>query len=162
VSRTDIECSPHREEGDEKQRTAAVWNPEPPLFIAAKTKNTRPVLFRLRKRRRRDHKKEKNPVPETSTLIAYDGKISREKLTHVPTPPATPTHQTIPHHQIVEALVPQLSPDRRGSEGIHRLQRRLKMFGVFDLEPLLIPGCRFAFNRPYRQCTRAEQPCLTP
>ena len=37
-------------------------------------------------------------MPETSTLIAYDGKISREKLTHVPTRPATPTHQTIPHH----------------------------------------------------------------
>ena len=101
-------------------------------------------------------------MPETSTLIAYDGKISHEKLTHVPTPSATPTHQTIPHHQIVEALVLQLSPDRRGSEGIHRLQRRLKMFGVFDLEPLLIPGCRFAFNRPYRQCTGAERPCLTP
>jgi hypothetical protein len=48
-------------------------------------------------------------VSVTSTLIAYDGKISREELARVATPAATATHQPIPHHQIVEALVESLS-----------------------------------------------------
>jgi len=47
-------------------------------------------------------------MSETSTLIAYDSKIGREELARVPTPPATATHQPIPHHQIVEALVETL------------------------------------------------------
>jgi hypothetical protein len=62
----------------------------------------------LRKRRGRDHTKEKEYVRNES-LIAYDSKITREELARVPTPPATATHQPIPHHQIVEALVESLS-----------------------------------------------------
>lgn len=53
-------------------------------------------------------------VSETSTLIAYDGKINREELARVVTPAATATHQPIPHHQIVEALVESLSFRRIG------------------------------------------------
>ena len=48
-------------------------------------------------------------MSETSTLITYDGKITREELACVQTPPTTATHQPIPHHQIVEALVESLN-----------------------------------------------------
>jgi hypothetical protein len=44
-------------------------------------------------------------MSDTSTLIAYDSKITRQELAHIPTPPATATHQPVPHHQIVEALL---------------------------------------------------------
>jgi len=47
-------------------------------------------------------------MSETSTLIAYEGKITREQLATVPTPAPTATHRPIPHHQIVEALVETL------------------------------------------------------
>ena len=50
-------------------------------------------------------------MSEASTLIAYDSKIGREELARVPTPPATATHQPIPHHQIVEALGNPSPPD---------------------------------------------------
>jgi hypothetical protein len=43
-----------------------------------------------------------------STLIAYDRKISRQELALVPTPARTATHQTIPHHEVVNALVETL------------------------------------------------------
>jgi hypothetical protein len=88
-------------------------------------------------------------VSETSTLIAYDGKIgtfSREELARVPTPPTTATHQPIPHHQIVEALVESLSFRQISviQEEYAVSKDGMKMFGVLDLEALLIPGCRFA------------------
>jgi Domain of unknown function (DUF932) len=87
-------------------------------------------------------------VSETSTLIAYDGKISRQELARVPTPPATATHQPIPHHQIVEALVESLSFRQIGvvQEEYAVSKDGMKMFGVLDLEALLIPGCRFAIG----------------
>ena len=47
-------------------------------------------------------------MPETSILLASTGKISREELAMVPTPPATATHRPVPHHVIVEALVETL------------------------------------------------------
>jgi len=43
-----------------------------------------------------------------STLIAYAGKITREELALVPTPERTATHQTIPHHEVVNALIETL------------------------------------------------------
>jgi hypothetical protein len=79
-------------------------------------------------------------------LIVYDTKISREELARVPTPMATATHQPIPHHQIVEALVESLSFRQIGvvQDGYAVSKDGMKMFGVLDLEALLIPGCRFA------------------
>ena len=44
-------------------------------------------------------------MSETSTLISNGGKITREELAQVPTPPGTTTHRPVPHHEIVEALV---------------------------------------------------------
>jgi Domain of unknown function (DUF932) len=87
-------------------------------------------------------------VSETSTLIAYDGKINREELVRVATPPATSTHQPIPHHQIVEALVESLSFRQIGviQEEYAVSKDGMKMFGVLDLEALQIRGCRFAIG----------------
>ena len=87
-------------------------------------------------------------MSETSTLIACDGKISREELARVPTPSATATHQPIPHNQIVEALVESLSFRQIGvvQEEYAVSKDGMKMFGVLDLEALLIPGCRFAIG----------------
>jgi hypothetical protein len=79
-------------------------------------------------------------------LIAYDGKISREQLARVPTPPATATHQPIPHHEIIEALVESLSFRQIAviQEEYAVSKDGMKMFGVLDLEALLVPRCRFA------------------
>jgi len=44
----------------------------------------------------------------TSTLMSYGGKLTREQLTLVETPPGTATHKPIPHHEIVDALVETL------------------------------------------------------
>jgi hypothetical protein len=46
-----------------------------------------------------------------STLIAggdTSGKLTREQLALVPTPPSTPTHQVVPHIEIVQSLEEQL------------------------------------------------------
>ena len=48
-------------------------------------------------------------MSETSTLIGYAGRtINRDELALVLTPPATATHQPVPHHEIVQALVETL------------------------------------------------------
>jgi hypothetical protein len=36
-----------------------------------------------------------------STLIGYEGKLTREELALVPTPPATATHKPIPHIEVI-------------------------------------------------------------
>jgi hypothetical protein len=43
-----------------------------------------------------------------STLIAYDGKITRQELALVPTPERTATHQPVPHHEVVKAIIETL------------------------------------------------------
>lgn len=43
-----------------------------------------------------------------STLISYDGKLTRQELMMVPTPAATRTHKPIPHGEIVTALIETL------------------------------------------------------
>jgi len=45
----------------------------------------------------------------TGTLISYGKKISRDDLVLIPTPEATRTHQPVPHHEIVQALIETLS-----------------------------------------------------
>ena len=44
----------------------------------------------------------------TATLLSQTGKITREELALVPTPPGTETHKTIPHVEVVNALVETL------------------------------------------------------
>jgi hypothetical protein len=45
-------------------------------------------------------------MSETSTLIGYGGRtIGREELALVPTPAPTETHRSVPHYEIVQALI---------------------------------------------------------
>ena len=48
---------------------------------------------------------------DQSQLLAHCGsnKITREKLSLVPTPEGTPTHHPLAHHMIVEALLEALA-----------------------------------------------------
>ena len=87
-------------------------------------------------------------MSETSTLIGYSGRtIGREELTLVPTPPATATHQTIPHIEIVRSLEEALSFRHISvtAEEYAVSKDGMKMFGVLDLDNG-IPGCRFSIG----------------
>ena len=75
-------------------------------------------------------------MSETSTLIGYAGRtINRDELTLVPTPPATATHQPVPHHEIVQALVETLGFRHIGvvHDEYAVSPDGMKMFGVLDL-----------------------------
>jgi len=86
-------------------------------------------------------------MSENSTLISYNGKITREELAQVPTPPATETHQPIAHHRVVEALVESMSFRHIGvvAEEYAVSKDGMRMFGVLDLEAGF-EGCRFAIG----------------
>ena len=86
-------------------------------------------------------------MSENSTLISYSGKITREELAQVPTPPATETHQPIAHHRVVEALVESMSFRHIGvvAEEYAVSKDGMRMFGVLDLEAGF-EGCRFAIG----------------
>lgn len=83
----------------------------------------------------------------TSTLIAYQGKITREQLATVPTPTPTATHRPIPHHDIVAALVETLSFRQIAviKEEFAVSKDGMKMFGVLDLAAGF-DGCRFSIG----------------
>jgi len=84
---------------------------------------------------------------EQAQLLAHCGssKITREELKLIPTPEASPTHQPIPHNQIVEALVEGLSFRHISAirEEYAVSNDGMKMFGVLDLETTF-DGCRFS------------------
>jgi len=86
-------------------------------------------------------------MSETSILLASTGKISREGLAMVPTPPATATHRPVPHHVIVEAPVETLGFRRIGviREEYAVSSDGMKMFGVLDLATGF-EGCRFSIG----------------
>lgn len=86
-------------------------------------------------------------MSETSILLASNGKISREELAMVPTPPATATHRPVPHHVIVEALVETLGFRQIGviREEFAVSGDGMKMFGVLDLATGF-EGCRFSIG----------------
>ena len=86
-------------------------------------------------------------MSETSILLASNGKISREELALVPTPPATATHRPVPHHVIVEALVETLGFRQIGviREEYAVSGDGMKMFGVLDLATAF-EGCRFSIG----------------
>ena len=86
-------------------------------------------------------------MSETSILLASSGKISREELAMVPTPPATATHRPVPHHVIVEALVETLGFRQIGviREEFAVSGDGMKMFGVLDLATGF-EGCRFSIG----------------
>jgi len=72
----------------------------------------------------------------TSTLLSYGGKLTRDQLALVTTPPATVTHRPVPHREVIEALVETL-----GFRHIAVVKDEyavskdgMKMFGVLDLD----------------------------
>jgi hypothetical protein len=73
--------------------------------------------------------------------------MRREELAQIPVPAATRTHQPVPHHQIVEALVETLSFRHIGvvNEEYAASADGMKMFGVLDLEAQM-EGCRFSIG----------------
>lgn len=84
---------------------------------------------------------------EPSTLISYDGKLDRQTLALVPTPPATDTHRPVPHHEVINALVETLGFRHIG---VHKEEYAvskdgMKMFGLMELETTF-QGCRFALG----------------
>jgi len=86
---------------------------------------------------------------EQSQLLAHCGssKITREELKVIPAPPGSPTHQPIPHYQIVSALAETLSFRQISvvREEYAVSSDGMKMFGVLDLETTF-DGCRFSIG----------------
>lgn len=84
---------------------------------------------------------------EQAQLMAHSGssKITREELKVIQTPPGSPTHQPIPHSEIVGALVETLSFRQISvmREEYAVSGDGMKLFGVLDLETTF-DGCRFS------------------
>ena len=83
----------------------------------------------------------------TSTLLSYGGKLTREQLALVETPPGTATHRPIPHAEVIEALTETLSFRHIGVVKDEYAVSRdgMKMFGVLDLDTSM-HGCRFSIG----------------
>ena len=82
-----------------------------------------------------------------AVLLSQTGRLNREQLALVPTPPATVTHRPIPHADVIGALV-----DTLGLRHIAPVREEyavskdgMKMFGIVELETLF-QGCRFALG----------------
>jgi hypothetical protein len=88
-------------------------------------------------------------MPQTeTTLISYnDHKMNRQELALVPTPMSTATHQVIPHHEVIGALVETLGFRHIGVHKEEYAVSRdgMKMFGIMELETTF-SGCRFALG----------------
>jgi hypothetical protein len=76
-------------------------------------------------------------------LLSHTGKLTREQLALVPTPPGTATHRPIPHHEVVGALVdtlglrhiaPVLAKHSKNFNLIHSLE-----IGVSDMQRNFAP-----------------------
>jgi hypothetical protein len=83
----------------------------------------------------------------SGTLLSTTGKITRAELAYIPVPESTRTHQPIPHHDIVQALVETLGFRHIGvvKDEYAVSQDGMKMFGVLDLETGM-HGCRFSIG----------------
>lgn len=82
-----------------------------------------------------------------TTLCSATGKIAREDLALVPTPPGTSTHRPVPHIEVVRALVETLGfrhiSIARDEYAVSR--DGMKMFGVMELDQGM-HGARFALG----------------
>lgn len=83
----------------------------------------------------------------TSTLLSYGGKLTREQLALVATPPGTATHRPVPHAEVIQALVETLGFRHIGVvQDEYAVSRDgMKMFGVLDLDAGM-HGCRFSIG----------------
>jgi hypothetical protein len=83
----------------------------------------------------------------TSTRISYAGKLTRDQLALVPTPPGTATHRPIPHAEVVRVLVETLGFRHiavvRDEYAVSK--DGMKMFGALDLDTGM-QGCRFSIG----------------
>src|ERR1700704_4332580 len=81
------------------------------------------------------------------TLLAYGGKLTREQLFLVPTPPATATHRPVPHAEVVQALIETLGFRHIGvvKDEYAVSKDGMKRFGVLDLDTGM-HGCRFSIG----------------
>ena len=84
-----------------------------------------------------------------STLIAHSDteKIDITRLALIPTPPSTVTHQIIPHHEVVNAVIETLGFRHIG---VHNMEFAVdrsgnKMFGLVEMEHGFT-GARFALG----------------
>ena len=86
---------------------------------------------------------------QQSQLLDHCGssKVTREELKVIPTPPASQTHQPLPHYEIVGALAETLSFRQISvvREEYAVSGDGMKMFGVLDLETTF-DGCRFSIG----------------
>lgn len=78
-------------------------------------------------------------------LCSTTGKLTREELALVPTPPGTGTHRPVPHIEVVKALIETLG-FRHIS--VHREEYAvsrdgMRFYGVLDLDTTF-EGCRFS------------------
>lgn len=82
-----------------------------------------------------------------STLLSQTGKISRQELALVPTPPATATHKPIPHAEVIEAIVETLGFRQIAvhAEEYAVSKDGMKMFGILELQSGF-DGCRFSIG----------------
>lgn len=83
----------------------------------------------------------------SGTLLSQTGKMTRAELQHIPIPESTRTHQPVPHHEIVQALVETLGFRHIGivrDEYAVSLDG-MRMFGILDLE-IGTHGCRFSIG----------------
>jgi hypothetical protein len=82
-----------------------------------------------------------------AVLLSNTGKLTREELALVPTPPSTDTHRPVPHIEVVNALTETLGFRHIG---VHKDEYAvskdgMKMFGCMELETTF-HGCRFAIG----------------
>ena len=82
-----------------------------------------------------------------STLIASGGKLTRDEVILVATPPGTATHKPVPHGEVIGALIETLGFRHiavvRDEYAVSK--DGMKMFGVLDLDTG-IEGCRFSIG----------------
>ncbi len=82
-----------------------------------------------------------------ATLIASGGKLSRQELALVPTPPGTATHKPVQHAEVVGALMETLGCRHIGvvRDEYAVSKDGMKMFGVLDLDTGMT-GCSFSIG----------------
>src|SRR5438105_5240122 len=82
-----------------------------------------------------------------TTLIANDGKLTREELALVPTPAGTATHKPVPHIEVIQALTETLGFRHISVVKDEYAVSRdgMKMFGVMELDQGM-HGARFALG----------------